>query len=397
MTKERFTALLQLYYDDKLSGDELQQLLTAAEDPAYQEAFEAFIDQGFATGYFKGGSSPAQARKALSLMQLEGAKEKTTALVIWYLRPKYWAGVACLMLALGMLLFYLLPTKHATTQVAVAQKHPDSLHISPGTVKAALTLTDGRIIQLGDAARDLSLQQGANRLTTKDTGLLYYQPASDGPVAPGGFNTVATPRGGTYRLRLPDGTLVWLNADSKITYPVAFDAASRSVTVQGEAYFEVAASAHQPFIVKAGASQVTVLGTAFNLRAYPDQPGSTITLLRGKVQVSAGGQSNLLQPGQQVGIDAKGVWSQQRVDTGVVVAWKNGMFEFRSTDLATIMFNLEKWYDIHAILKAGIGSRRFTGSFPRSYDAAVMLSVMQANDIDVELTGKTLTIAPLKE
>jgi ferric-dicitrate binding protein FerR (iron transport regulator) len=397
MTKERFTALLQLYYDDKLSEADLQELLTAAEDPAYQVEFEAFIDKGFATGYFKGGTTPDQARKALSLIQLEGAGQHTTAAVVWYRRPTYWAGVASLIFVLAMLLFYLAPSGKVQPQMAVTQKHEDSLHIAPGSQKAILTLSDGSTLALGNGSRPLSLTQGSSHLSTPDTGLLSYQAVPDAAPAGTLYNTVSTPRGGTYRLQLPDGTMVWLNADTKITYPVAFGLSSRSVTVQGEAFFEVAAMAHQPFIVTTTTSQTTVLGTAFNVNAYADRPGSTITLLRGKVQVSATGGSRLLQPGQQIGINAKGAFHQQLVDTSAVVAWKNGMFDFRSTDMATIMYQLEKWYDIHAVLKGGIGSRHFTGVFPRSYDAAVMLRVMQATDLDVTLDGKTLTIAPKKE
>lgn len=397
MTKERFTALLQLYYDDKLSGAELQELLTAAEDPVYQVEFEAFIDKGFASGYFKGGSTPDQAHKALSLIQLEGARQHTRAAVVWYRRPKYWAGAASLIFVLAMLLFYLAPSKKAQPQMAIIPKNADSLHIAPGSQKATLTLSDGSTLSLGNGSRPLSLTQGSSHLSTPDTGLLSYQALPDAGSAGNGYNTVSTPRGGTYRLQLPDGTRVWLNADTKITYPVAFGPSSRSVTVQGEAFFEVATKANQPFIVITATSQTTVLGTAFNVNAYSDRPSSTITLLRGKVQVSATGGSKVLQPGQQVGINAKGALHQQQVDTTAVVAWKNGLFDFRSTDMATIMYQLEKWYDIHAVLQGGIGSRHFTGVFPRSYDAAVMLSVMQATDLDVTLNGKTLTLSPKKE
>lgn len=395
MTKERFSALLRLYYEDRLSGEDLQAFLAAAEDPAFEPEFQAFIDQGLASGYFKGGASPSQGRKVLSRIKLEGARGKQTALVVWLQRPRYWMGAAALVLALGIMGLYLFSSSKPQPQLASVAAPADSLHIPPGSSKATLTLTDGKTIQLGSAP--LSLQQGSNRLFSPDAGVLYYQHDGQSAATEVGYNSVSTPRGGTYRLRLSDGTLVWLNADSKITYPTSFTAASRNVTVSGEAYFEVSPSAHQPFIVSAGSSQITVLGTAFNLRAYPDHPGSTITLLQGRVQVTAAGTSRQIAPGQQVDIDGSGTWRQQRADTSMVVGWKNGSFVFHSTDLATIMYNLEKWYDIHAVLKESIGSRHFTGSFPRSYDAAVMLRVMQANDIDIVLNGKTLTLSPKKE
>lgn len=164
--------------------------------------------------------------------------------------------------------------------------------IIPGGNKAVLTLANGRQIVLDSAGNGDLAQEGGVRVVKMDSGLLSYR-GSGGTSAAGEYNTLSTPRGGQYQLVLPDGTRVWLNSASSLRYPLSFTS-GREVELTGEAYFDVARNAGSPFVVKAPHSRVEVLGTAFNLMAYPDESHTRTTLINGAVKVVQGGFSTII-------------------------------------------------------------------------------------------------------
>ncbi|MBS1563690.1 MAG: FecR domain-containing protein, partial [Bacteroidetes bacterium] len=154
--------------------------------------------------------------------------------------------------------------------------------IMPGANKAMLTLGNGIQVMLDSVHGSLAQTDAVN-----DKGVLHY----DNKPAALEFHTLSTPRGGQYRLTLPDGTNVWLNAASAIRYPTAFTGAERTVEISGEAYLEVAKNKTQPFIVRAAGTNIEVLGTSFNINAYPDEPAQNTTLVEGSVRVTGAGHA----------------------------------------------------------------------------------------------------------
>jgi ferric-dicitrate binding protein FerR (iron transport regulator) len=194
------------------------------------------------------------------------------------------------------------------------------------------------------------------------------------------YNTVITPRGGEYQLVLSDGTKVWLNAASSIRYPVCFSGKERRVTVVGEAYLEVAKDAAHPFIVTTRQSNIMVLGTSFDVKAYPDEPTDKTSLVEGLVKVSAAGPGDvLLRPGAQVVVDCRRSLTVGTANLEEALAWKNGLFVFQSECLESITRKLYRWYNIDIVFNDNtLKDIRFTGRLRRYDDMTVLLDMISS-------------------
>ena len=236
--------------------------------------------------------------------------------------------------------------------------------VGPGGNKAMLTLANGTTILLDTVRRGTIASQGSSRVLKMDDGRLAYEPVTKKTTSLV-YNTLSTPRGGQYQLTLPDGSRVWLNAASSITYPTAFAANERKVSITGEAYIEVVHSKDQPFRVQAGDQLVEDIGTAFNVNAYSDEPVIKTTLVAGKVKVNNGTATRVLSPGQQVQGKGSMLEMVAGVDIEQVLAWKNGAFAFRNADLPTVMRQLARWYDIEVEYTGAIPSGTFDGEIGR--------------------------------
>lgn len=266
----------------------------------------------------------------------------------------------------------------------------------PGGNKAILTLGNGSQILLEAAAKGQLARQGGSQIVKTDSAQLAYNHPKDGS-AEVVSNTLSTPRGGKFGVTLADGTQVWLNASSSITYPTAFTGGQRVVSITGEAYFEVAKNAEKPFHVSVGDMDVEVLGTHFNINAYGDEPTIKTTLLQGSVRVSKGGRRQVLLPGQQAqtGKDNTLVLNTD-VDTEMEVAWKNDEFYFKNADLRTVLRQLSRWYDLDIVYQDGAPvNTRFEGEIPMNAMASQVLSVLEKNGVHFRLNGKQLTILPI--
>ncbi|WP_127124758.1 FecR family protein [Pseudoflavitalea rhizosphaerae] len=261
---------------------------------------------------------------------------------------------------------------------------------TPGGNHATLTLSDGRKIIL-DSAQGNIMQQG-RFLVTNENGKLDYEGAS-GKIE---NHTLSTPRGGQYQLRLPDGTQVWLNTASSISFPTSFNGVNRSVTITGEAYFEVAKNKDMPFIVNVNnKASVEVLGTHFNIRSYPEESAIKTTLLEGKVKVLAAGdnkQSAILQPGEQANIKNEQLQVHQYIDVDATVAWKAGLFDFSEADLPIVMRELSRWYNIEVRYEGPLPTDLYEGRIPMSASLEDVLKLLEKNDVRFRLKGKTLTV-----
>jgi ferric-dicitrate binding protein FerR (iron transport regulator) len=248
---------------------------------------------------------------------------------------------------------------------------------------------------LDSAANGMLATQGASQVIKQDNGQLAYTSDKQAHTAALLYNTLSTPRGGQYRLTLPDGTGVWLNAASSITYPTAFAAHERKVSVTGEAYFEVAKDKSKPFHVQVNDMEVTVLGTYFNINAYTDEADIKTTLLEGSVNISKGGDTKLLRPGQQAQAgNAAAIRVVDDVNTSQVVAWKNGLFDFKDADLKAVMRQLERWYDIEVEYKGAVSGYAFRGKLQRSLNLTQVLHILDEMEVKYTLQGRVLTVKP---
>jgi transmembrane sensor len=278
-----------------------------------------------------------------------------------------------------------------TSYIFLKQVHPEgrptediagkSLDIAPGSNTATLTLADGSRIRLDDkASGNVKELPGLVITKTRKGELIYTTTHHPGAEFSNAKNTITTPRGGQYQVILPDGTHVWLNAASSLTYPQSFAGKTRSVRLEGEAYFEVAKVQAMPFNVFTGSQNVEVTGTHFNINAYMDEEAIETTLLEGGITVHHQGRSQRIKPGQRaLVLSNSSAFQVDAVDTDAIVAWKNGVFDFNNASLSQVMNQLERWYDIK-VNYSSLPAKRYTGMVPRGANLSRVLNML-------ELTG----------
>lgn len=216
--------------------------------------------------------------------------------------------------------------------------------ILPVNAQVVLTLSDGSSVSLENNGEEKTLTDRDVQINQQEKGLVYRPCSGQADTL---FNTVQVPQGGEYHLILSDGTQVWLNAQTRFTYPVAFGQGERRVRLEGEAYFEVMPG-HTSFLVETQRMNVRVLGTSFNVNAYPDEETTVATLVRGKVEVQAGEGYRILQPGDQASRrnGEQGNIQVNRVNPLHYTQWKEGYFSFRDNTLMDIMHVLARWYEM---------------------------------------------------
>jgi len=266
--------------------------------------------------------------------------------------------------------------------------------IVPGTNKATLTLANGTTISLDDANNGQIAKQAGVKITKTANGQIVYQAEATGQEQ-AVQNTVTTPKGGQYKIILPDGTNVWLNAASSITYPTVFKGADREVTLNGEGYFEVAKNKAMPFRVKSALQTVEVLGTHFNINTYADEAQVKTTLLEGSVKVISAANSTLIVPGEQAVIerDGNGAISKQQVNLDKEVAWKNGVFSFADEDIREVMRQVSRWYDIDVVYEGDMPREKFFGEISRSSNLADVFRILELNNMKFVVEGKTVKVS----
>jgi transmembrane sensor len=305
------------------------------------------------------------------------------------------AAAAILILVCGSIYWVTRPTA-TTPALSATSPQTKANDIAPGTSGAILRLSGGQTILLDTATNGCVAQTGlANVL--KSGGSVSFIAADGNDKNANASNTLATPRGRQYQLVLSDGTAVWLNASSSITFPTLFTGNRREVTITGEAYFEVAQNPEQPFIVHAGDASVEVLGTHFNIMAYTNEPALETSLLEGAVKLDFKEQSLKLKPGQQGRIiESNDLKLVENADIELAVSWKNGLQAFSKADLKTIMRQVERWYDVDVAFAPNIPARTFTGEIPRDVNLSELLKLFEATDIhfSIDAEKKKLTITP---
>jgi len=254
--------------------------------------------------------------------------------------------------------------------------------IPPGGNRATLTLADGRTISL-DEVRDGIIISGGE-ITYNDGNPLAEVDEKDGTA----FFELSTPKGGTYRVTLSDGTTVWLNAASTLKYPNRFTGNERTVALVGEAYFEVSKGA--PFKVISRGQTVEVLGTQFNVSAYADEQQVQTTLVEGVVQIAAENQPEVmqLQPGEQSTLTATHL-EKSRVSVASVVSWKEGLFSFHETELRKVMNQLSRWYDVKVEYQGTIPPTFYYGAISRKETLSVVLDLLRQSGLNFRIDKTT--------
>ncbi|MGE8380674.1 MAG: FecR family protein [Sphingobacterium sp.] len=299
---------------------------------------------------------------------------------------RLWQAAASLVL-LCTVSFYIFQ-KQAAQLPSSAEKQSST--ISPGTDQAILTLGNGEKILLDDSKNGELSTEGNIRINKLKSGNLVYTASKK--VSKVLSNTLSTPRGGRYQLTLADGTQVWLNAQSSITYPSAFQGSAREVTITGEVYFEVAHNAKMPFRVRSENQLIEVLGTHFNVNTYNVKSSAKTTLLSGSIALTNTHQRIILKPGEQ-GIVAGRSMSVKNVDPAEVIAWKEGYFDFTDADIGSVIDELGRWYNVDIRYNGTATHETFTGRIPRSWPFEKVLNLLKTfKSIQVEMQGRRLIV-----
>ncbi len=308
-------------------------------------------------------------------------------------RRLWWGAAALLVLAAGS--YFWLQQQAAPAAAPGNDEIALQYDVPPGTNKAVLTLSNGRQIILDSAANGTLALQGNASIVKQDDGSLSYLDTPGNNTHEVLYNTMSIPKGGQYQLTLPDGSRVWLNAASTLKYPTSFTGKERSVELTGEGYFEIAPDAHQPFLVKAGSLQVKVLGTSFNVMAYADEKSINTTLLSGAVKVLQGTQEKTLTPGQQATVDNQtGLVTINETEAEQAIAWKDGMFRFSSSNMAMVLRQVSRWYDIEVVYQGKVPQGHITGKVPRSMKLSRVLRVLELSGVHCKLEKNKLIILP---
>jgi hypothetical protein len=324
------------------------------------------------------------------------AEAKVRHLKKWYLI----VAAATILLFLSIGLYFMSNKKVARDQLA--GNHNPQNEIVPGGNKAILTLANGKQIVLTGAQNGTIAQQGAITINKTANGQIVYgdlpkSGAQPSPSDANDLNTITTPAGGQYTVILPDGSKVFLNAASSLTYPVAFSGNERKVQLKGEAYFEVVHNALKPFRVVSNGQTVEVLGTHFNIDAYSDESLIKTTLLEGSVRVSKGGRVAMLRPGQQSQV-ANGATSPQinvaNVDAEDAVAWKSGLFIFDGDNIQHIMQMISRWYNVDVSYSGAIPDDIFGGSVSRFSNVSDVLKALQlTGKVNFKIEGRKIVVS----
>ncbi|HEY0668672.1 MAG TPA: FecR domain-containing protein [Sphingobacteriaceae bacterium] len=273
---------------------------------------------------------------------------------------------------------------------------PVKTDIAPGGNRAILTLADGSTVVLDSVDNGVIAVQGSMRIQKSKNGEIVYNGLGSSLKNlnnPASFNTISTPRGGTYQITLPDGTKAWLNSASSLKFPAYFDGKHRIVALTGEAYFEVAKNKAMPFKVIVNEMEVEVLGTHFNVMAYKEESSTNTTLLEGSVRVTKGSQSETLAPGQQARVSA-GI-KVFPADVKEAVAWKEGYFIFKNESIFSIMRKISRWYNVDIEYRGDVSSMVFGGIISRDRNVSEVFKILElTNAVHFKIEGRRIIVMP---
>lgn len=286
---------------------------------------------------------------------------------------------------------------HSHPEAETPASLPIATELLPGSSKAYILLSEGHRMELTTPKHDTTFFEGGMRVQLDSSGKISYTPSpstgtkNDKII----YNTIIVPRGGEYKLELADGTLVWLNSDSELRYPVTFNGKQREVRLKGEGYFQVSPNPEKPFRVMAGEMAVKVLGTSFNVNAYQDRGNILTTLVSGKVDIQdiSGNSLAVMEPDRQADF-RNGKVSVKEVDAAKCVTWVNGKFYFDEMALEDIMLQLQRWYDMEVFFTdEKLKSHPFTGVIRRNLTAERTFEIIEKTTrVKFKINGKCVTI-----
>lgn len=374
MQPERLKYLFTRYQEQQLSQEEEAEWLALLTDAKQEQLVHDLADTVFEQDDLLKYQMPtAKAEEILQTILMQPQQRAPKKIYLW--RRMAIAASLLLVTSIGVLIYN---NRNQEPQTAAIEYANDVL---PGKKGAILTLADGKNIALSEAKNGLIAEEAGLSVTQNNDGQLLYEIKSSGASHnpnSSSKNTLTTSNGQTYQVRLPDGSLAFLNAASSLTYSTTMDEqGKRKVYLTGEGYFEVAKDPKHPFIVKTKNQEIEVLGTHFNVNSYGDEGFEKTTLLEGSVKVSVAGNTRFLKPNEQAKVADQMVKVAQ-ADADLAVAWKNNEFAFESENIENVMKMVERWYNVKVVYTGPKTTEKFTGRVSRFDKVSKVLKVVES-------------------
>jgi transmembrane sensor len=384
--------LFERFIQNECTMQEIESLLAAFADAGNEAALREIIlttlSKAAAAGPAQLPDLDAKEQAIYAALRPQLITKRTFAL--W---PRI-AAAASILLVLSAGGYFLLHKNQPQQQIAQNQIHD----IAPGRNQATLTLANGKKIILTKSLNGKLAQQGNTIVHVNNANAIAYTVSGTETDRPVQYNTMSTGRGeqSPYPLVLADGTKVWLDAASSITFPTTFNGKGRTVKITGKAYFEVAHRPAQHFSVNVRGQVIEDIGTAFNISAYDDEPVIRTTLITGEVKVSlanAPASGILLKPGQQAVNDNNSL-QVEAADVEMAVAWRNGLFQYQNADLQTVMRDIARWYDADVEYEGAIPAHEFSGKLQRDLNVSQVLDLLRFMKVHFRIEGKKIIVTP---
>ncbi|NLU95703.1 FecR family protein [Chitinophaga sp. Ak27] len=374
MTKEEVILLAEKVVSGTATDAELLQ---------YNQLFNAFQQQGDWNEQLLGDQ---QQLEAAIRERLQPVLRRRSGKIIHWSR---WAAAAAVALVLGT--GYYFYQRQPAPLAPQAERFRNDIPAPAGN-HAVLTLGNGQRILLDSAGNGTLVVQGQVSVSKNANGQITYA----GADTASSLNTIQVPNGSKpLAIVLGDGTKVWIDAGSTLTYPASFHGNQREVAATGQAYFEVKPNAHQPFLVTSASPKTTieVLGTAFNFRAFGDERKMQVTLVNGAVKVNAPNASQVLHPGEAAATASGGALQLiKNVDLQQATAWKDGLFYFDGADITTIMSTLQRYYNIDVVYQTDVKDL-FVAKIPRDVPVSQLLNLLEmTNLVHFKIEGRKITV-----
>lgn len=385
----QISRIIALSYFRDLNPAEKEKLeCWLADDPDHQKIYKKFTSS---YDFSKSEKNRNQLDKdeIWKNIYAEISRQKKKTLPLYKKLLRY-AAILLIPLAVAFTAWYVLDDLRSMNQ---------NIEIKPGMRMAKLILDGGREIKLGGSDTLLRVRKDAVDIKI-DSAIVAYQ-RKEGEVPNRlDYHTIKIPKGGEYSLSLSDGTKVWLNAETEFRFPANFTGNERRVYLKGEAFFQVAKDESQPFIVQANGMNTKVLGTSFNISAYPDDEYIHTTLIEGSVfvneEISGLGQSAMLKPSEQAYINLGDTIQLKvhEVDPGMYAAWVDGKFVFKNTSLDEVLKKFSRWYNVEVFYEnEKVKSQTFTGIIPRFENCETILQLMErTNSVVFQYDESTIIV-----
>lgn len=389
MEKKNLYKLFQDFIANRCSVEDIEQLMEHFGSPTSMDQLRKLIEQQIAVGQSETSLEAVTSivcavdkKIALTMSKFQESEKKRSRVQTLY---RFSAAAAAVMIL--CLLTYLWQNKPGIPKDTIRQAaKKQTEEILPGKNQARLTLYTGKKLSF-DKQQPINAKD--NNLNYEKGRLVYSGSSAEETIQ---WNILEVPKAGTFEIQLPDGSTVWVNANSKLYFPNRFPTDERFVKVEGEAFFKVQKDKKRPFKVQTGDLNISVLGTSFNLRAYHPKHFAT-TLVEGSVQLTYHDQRITMAPGERAFIDAKDKLQLQTVDVESATAWKEGYFYFKDEPLGKILQDVSNWYDLKVSINGNLPSGRYSGSMDRNSKLNGVLKMLaNVGNLDFTLNGNHLTV-----